>query len=58
MVNFSMKKTQSRAKQINGELIDQDIAEVKLDERKKVEDFHMYKEFEDAKVIKIEYKLC
>ena len=31
-----------------GELLYQDFAEVKLDELKKMEDFHIYKEFEDV----------
>ena len=33
---------------INGELLYQDIAELKLDELKKIEDFHIYIKFEDV----------
>ena len=43
MVNLFMN-----LEQVNGELFDEDIAEAKIDELKKVEDFHMYKEFENA----------
>ena len=33
---------------VNGELLDQVIAEVKLDEMQKVNDFQSYKEVEDV----------
>ena len=39
--------------EINGELLDQDIAEVKFDEQKKVEDFQCYKEVEDVEQFRI-----
>ena len=42
-------KNEEYSEQINCELLDHDIAEVKLDELKKVGDFYMHKECEDAK---------
>ena len=39
------------------ELIDEDIAQVKLDERKKVEDFQRYKEVKDVEGDTIEAQL-
>jgi hypothetical protein len=43
--------------EINGELLDQDIAEVKFDEQKKVEDFQCYKEVEDVEQFRISSSL-
>ena len=42
MMNFKTKKTQ----EISGELLHQEIADVKIDELKEAEDFHQVKDLE------------